>query len=204
MKKLENIQFSKLQSYPDNPFKVTDDESMKELTDSIREYGVLTPITVRSLHDGRYEIIAGHRRKYACEQIGIDTIPACVMELNKDEAAIALVDSNLQRENILPSERAFAYKLKLEAIKHQGKAASSQLAKKLSLEAIGESDNSGKDKVWRYIRLTCLIPEILTMVDEGKIALTPAVELSFLREQEQFVLFETMQSEEASPSLSQA
>jgi len=165
--------------------------------------GLLTPLVVRSLPNGEYEVVSGHRRLHACKKAGIETVPALITDMDRDAAAIALVDSNLHREKILPSEKAFAYKLKLEALKHQG--TSSQVGTKLrSDEMIAQQTGDSRNQVQRYIRLTNLIPSILQMVDEGKIALTPAVELSYLTETEQADLLETMESEDCTPSLSQA
>ena len=203
MDKIQKIKVKDLFSYPDNPFQVRDDEELTALTESVRDFGVINPLVVRQRKDGGYEIVSGHRRTAACKKAGIEEVPAFVCELDDDAAAIALVDSNLQREHIRPSERAFAYKMKLEAIKHQGKT-SVQVAPKLSTEVIGEQQGISKDQVKRYIRLTNLIPELLQMVDDGKISLTPAVELSYLDEKEQRSLLESMQKQEATPSLSQA
>ena len=177
------------------------------MAESIREYGVLMPLVVRPVEEGRYEIISGHRRKYACEMIGMETVPVIVRELDRDASIIMMVDSNLQRENILPSERAAAYKMKLEAIKRQGQRndlTSVQVAPKLSTEIIGEDEGVSKDTIKRYIRLTELSPELQQMVDEKKIAMTPAVEISYLKPEEQKLLVETIESEQATPSLSQA
>ena len=193
-----------LYSFPGNPFKVTENEEMEELTESIRNYGVITPFVVRPRKEGGYEIIAGHRRKAACEKAGIEKVPAFVREMDRDEAVIALVDSNLHREHILPSERAFAYKMKLEAIKHQGKQTSVQVEQKLSREVVADEAGESQSKVQRYIRLTNLLPELMQLVDEGRIAVSPAVELSYLSEDEQRDLLETIDTEEATPNLSQA
>ncbi len=198
-----------LYPFPDNPFHVVEDEMLSELAESIKEFGIVTPIITRPKEDGNgYEIIAGQRRVRASELAGINTIPAFVLPLDRDRAIITLVDSNLQRENILPSERAFAYKMKSEAMKRQGfrtDLTSSQVGTKLRTDdKVAQGFGVGRMTVQRFIRLTELIPPILQMVDEGKIALTPAVELSFLKENEQENLFATMESEEATPSLSQA
>ena len=195
--------------FPDNPFHVVEDEMLSELAESIKEFGIVTPIITRPKEDGNgYEIIAGQRRVRASELAGINTIPAFVLPLDRDRAIITLVDSNLQRENILPSERAFAYKMKSEAMKRQGfrtDLTSSQVGTKLRTDdKVAQGFGVGRMTVQRFIRLTELIPPILQMVDEGKIALTPAVELSFLKKDEQENLFATMESEEATPSLSQA
>ena len=198
-----------LYPFPDNPFHVAEDETLSELAESIKEFGIVTPIITRPKEDGNgYEVIAGQRRVRASELAGINTIPAFVLPLDRDRAIITLVDSNLQRENILPSERAFAYKMKSEAMKRQGfrtDLTSSQVVTRLRTDdKVAQGFGVGRMTVQRFIRLTELIPPILQMVDEGKIALTPAVELSFLKKDEQENLFATMESEEATPSLSQA
>ena len=198
-----------LYPFPDNPFHVAEDETLSELAESIKEFGIVTPIITRPKEDGNgYEVIAGQRRVRASELAGINTVPAFVLPLDRDRAIITLVDSNLQRENILPSERAFAYKMKSEAMKRQGfrtDLTSSQVVTKLRTDdKVAQGFGVGRMTVQRFIRLTELIPPILQMVDEGKIALTPAVELSFLKKDEQENLFATMESEEATPSLSQA
>ena len=198
-----------LYPFPDNPFHVVEDEMLSELAESIKEFGIVTPIITRPKEDGNgYEVIAGQRRVRASELAGINTVPAFVLPLDRDRAIITLVDSNLQRENILPSERAFAYKMKSEAMKRQGfrtDLTSSQVGTKLRTDdKVAQGFGVGRMTVQRFIRLTELIPPILQMVDEGKIALTPAVELSFLKKGEQENLFTTMESEEATPSLSQA
>ncbi len=198
-----------LYPFPDNPFHVAEDETLSELAESIKEFGIVTPIITRPKEDGNgYEVIAGQRRVRASELAGINTVPAFVLPLDRDRAIITLVDSNLQRENILPSERAFAYKMKSEAMKRQGfrtDLTSSQVVTKLRTDdKVAQGIGVGRMTVQRFIRLTELIPPILRMVDEGKIALTPAVELSFLKKDEQENLFATMESEEATPSLSQA
>ena len=195
--------------FPDNPFHVAEDETLSELAESIKEFGIVTPIITRPKEDGNgYEVIAGQRRVRASELAGINTVPAFVLPLDRDRAIITLVDSNLQRENILPSERAFAYKMKSEAMKRQGfrtDLTSSQVVTTLRTDdKVAQGFGVGRMTVQRFIRLTELIPPILRMVDEGKIALTPAVELSFLKKDEQENLFATMESEEATPSLSQA
>ena len=199
----EYLPIQKLRPFEGHPFKVTDNEEMDQLVWSVLTQGLLTPLVVRPLHNGEYEVVSGHRRLHACKKAGIETVPALIYAIDRDAAAIALVDSNLQREKILPSEKAFAYKMKLEALKHQG--ASSQVGTKLrSDEMIAQQTGDSRNQVQRYIRLTNLIPSILQMVDEGKIALTPAVELSYLTETEQADLLETMESEDCTPSLSQA
>ena len=197
----------KLHPFPAHPFKVQDDENMEQLTQSIQAQGVLTPLVVRPLENGEYEVISGHRRLHACRKAGIKTVPALVYTIDRDAAAIALVDSNLHRERILPSEKAFAYKLKMDALSRQGKRTdltSRQVGEKLSVTQLSESSNESERQIHRYIRLTNLVPGILEKVDEGRIALTPAVELSYLTEAEQKDLLETMESEDCTPSLSQA
>ena len=211
MKKLDFkvLKTKDLYPFPDNPFHVVEDETLSELAESIKEFGIVTPIITRPKEDGNgYEVIAGQRRVRASELAGINTVPAFVLPLDRDRAIITLVDSNLQRENILPSERAFAYRMKSEAMKRQGfrtDLTSSQVVTKLRTDdKVAQGFGVGRMTVQRFIRLTELIPPILQMVDEGKIALTPAVELSFLKKDEQENLFATMESEEATPSLSQA
>ena len=194
------LPIQKLRPFENHPFQVKDDDEMDQLVWSILTQGVLTPLVVRPLENDEYEVISGHRRLRACQKAGIKTVPALIYALDRDAAAIALVDSNLHREKILPSEKAFAYKLKMDALSHQG--TSGQVGQKWSREEIAEGE-SGR-QVQRYIRLTELIPQILSMVDAEKIALTPAVELSYLTEQEQQDLLETMESEDCTPSLSQA
>ena len=198
-----------LYPFPDHPFQVRDDEEMKETIQSVKEYGVIVPAIVRPREEGGYEIVAGHRRKYACEQAGLDTMPVLIRNLDRDAATIIMVDSNLQRENILPSERAKAYKMKLEAIKRQGARndlTSDQVGQKSkwSIEQIAEQAGESKSQVQRYIRLNELSPELLQMVDEKKIAFNPAYELSFLKPEEQQMLVTTIDYEQATPSLSQA
>ena len=194
------LPIQKLRPFENHPFQVKDDDEMNQLVWSVLTQGVLTPLVVRPLENGEYEVISGHRRLHACQKAGIETVPALIYTLDRDAAAIALVDSNLHREKILPSEKAFAYKMKMDALNHQG--TSGQVGQKWSREEISEGE-SGR-QVQRYIRLTELIPQILSMVDAGKIALTPAVELSYLTGQEQQDLLETMESEDCTPSLSQA
>ena len=204
----EHLAVDKLRPFEGHPFKVVDNEEMDQLTWSILTQGLLTPLVVRPLDNGEYEVISGHRRLHACKKAGIETVPALIYTIDRDAAAIALVDSNLQREKILPSEKAFAYKMKLEAMNRQGQRTdltSAQVGRKLeSAEMIGEQSGESRNQVRRYIRLTNLISGILDMVDEGRIALTPAVELSYLTEWEQRDLLETMESEDCTPSLSQA
>ncbi len=191
----------KLRPFEEHPFQVKDDAEMDQLVFSILTQGLLTPISVRPIENGEYEVISGHRRLHACKKAGIETVPALIYSLDRDAATIAMVDSNLHREKILPSEKAFAYKMKFDAMNHQGRT-SGQVGQKWTRDQI--SDEESGRQVQRYIRLTELIPEILAMVDNGKIALTPAVELSYLRKQEQRDLLETMESEDCTPSLSQA
>ena len=199
----EYLQIEKLHPFEGHPFKVADNVEMDQLVESILTQGVLTPLVVRPLNNGEYEVISGHRRLHACKKAGIQTVPALVMDMDRDAAAIALVDSNLHREHILPSEKAFAYKLKMDAMSHQG--TSCQLGTKLRTDAVvGESVGESARQVQRYIRLTNLIPGILQMLDDGKIALTPAVDISYLTKQEQADLLETMECEDCTPSLSQA
>ena len=203
------LKIEDLHPFPDNPFRLVEDELLMELSESIKEFGMVTPIITRPKEDGTgYEVIAGQRRVRASQLAGIETIPAFVLPLDRDRAIITLVDSNIQRENILPSERAFAYKMKLEAMKRQGyrtDLTSDQVGQKLtSVETVAKQSGDSRTQVQRYIRLTELIPPILQMVDEGQIALTPAVELSFLKKDEQENLRITMESEDATPSLSQA
>ena len=203
----EHISVNKLRPFDGHPFKVVDNEEMDQLVWSILTQGLLTPLVVRPLDNGEYEVISGHRRLHACRKAGIETVPALIYSIDRDAAAIALVDSNLHREHILPSEKAYAYKLKLEAMNRQGQRTdltSTQVVSKLrTSEIIGESGGDSRETVRRYIRLTELIPEILQMVDNSRIALTPAVELSYLTKQEQQDLLETMESEDCTPSLSQ-
>jgi ParB family chromosome partitioning protein len=204
----EHLAVDKLRPFDGHPFKVVDNEEMDQLTWSILTQGLLTPLVVRPLDNGEYEVISGHRRLHACKKAGIETVPALITDMNRDAATIALVDSNLHREKILPSEKAFAYKMKLEAMNRQGQRTdltSAQVGRKLeTAEIIGEQSGESRNQVRRYIRLTNLIPGILRKVDEGRIALTPAVELSYLTETEQANLLETMESEDCTPSLSQA
>ena len=206
--KVMNMPLSELHPFPDHPFQVRDDDSMKETVESIKEYGVLVPAIVRPRAEGGYELISGHRRKHACELAGIPTMPVIVRDLDDDAATIIMVDSNIQRENILPSERAKAYKMKLDAIKHQGQRTdltSPQLAAKFrSDDKVAEGTNISGDTVRRYIRLNELSPQLQQMVDDKKIAMTPAVELSYLKPEEQTLLLDTIESEQATPSLSQA
>ena len=200
----KQLPVNKLRPFEGHPFQVKDDAEMDQLVWSILTQGLLTPISVRPMENGEYEVISGHRRLPACQKAGIETVPALIYSLDRDTAAIALVDSNLHRERLLPSEKAFAYKLKRDAMNHQGKTSPQVGEKLLTVEKVGLDSGDSKNQVLRYIRLTELIPEILTMVDDGKIAFTPAVELSYLTKQEQQDLLETMESEDCTPSLSQS
>ena len=207
--KIADIPLSELYPFKDHPFKVIDNEAMFDTAESIKQYGVLVPAIARPREDGGYELVSGHRRKRACELAEFETMPVIIRNLDDDAATIIMVDSNLQRENILPSERAFAFKLKLEAIKRQGSRTdltSSQVGTKLNRadEIVAEQAGSSRNQVQRYIRLTELIPELLSMVDEKKIAFNPAVELSYLKSEEQLLLIDAMDTEQATPSLSQA
>ena len=199
--RVEAIPLAALTPFRNHPFKVKEDEEMAQLMRSIADAGVLSPALARPLPDGGYELISGHRRLAACKALGMDAVPVIIRDLTDEEAVITMVDSNLQREHILPSEKAFAYKMKMEALRHQGRT-SDQLGPKLTVEEIAKGDSASQVK--RYIRLTNLIPEILQMVDDGRIALTPAVELSYLQPSEQETLFSIMDCDEVTPSLSQA
>ncbi len=210
--KIFQIPLTEIDDFPDHPFKVKLDEDMEQLVESIKERGVITPVTLRKKEDGRYEIVSGHRRRKACELAGLETIPAEVKELTKDEAIILMVDSNLQRSSILPSEKAFSYKMRLEAMKRQAgrppKENASPVATNISPgrsdEELAQLVGEGKDNIRRYIRLTELVPELLAIVDEGKIAMRPAVELSYLKKEEQKYLLEAMAFADATPSHAQA
>ena len=204
---VQQIPIGELFPFKDHPFKVLDDESMQRTVESVEQYGVLSPLIARPRPEGGYEIISGHRRQHAAQLAGLDALPVIVRQMDDDAAVLLMVDSNLQRENILPSERAFAYKMKLEALKNQGARSdltSVQVAPKLSTEKIGEEVGMSKDNVKRYIRLTNLVPELLDMVDEKKIAFNPAVELSYLDEAQQRDFLEAMNDTQNAPSLSQA
>lgn len=206
--KLEYVSIDLLRPFSRHPYKVRDDEAMHDMAESVKQYGVLSPAIARPLPEGGYELVSGHRRKRACELAGLETMPVIVRELDDDAAAILVVDSNLQREGLLPSERAFAYKLKLDALRHQGERTdltSRQVVDKLkAADRVGEDVGESARQVQRYIRLTELIPPLLDMVDERKIAFNPAYELSFLKQDEQRLLLDAMDSEQATPSLSQA
>ena len=201
--KVEAIPLAALTPFRNHPFKVKEDEEMAQLMRSIADAGVLSPALARPLPGGGYELIYGHRRLAACKALGMDTMPVIIRDLTDEEAVITMVDSNLQREHILPSEKAFAYKMKMEALSHQGKT-SRQVGERWSVSQISEAGTDSERQIHRYIRLTHLIPDILKLVDEGKIALTPAVELSYLQPSEQEMLFSVMDSDEVTPSLSQA
>ena len=201
--KVEAIPLAALTPFRNHPFKVKEDEEMAQLMRSIADAGVLSPALARPLPDGGYELISGHRRLAACKALGMGTMPVIIRDLTDEEAVITMVDSNLQREHILPSEKAFAYKMKMEALSHQGKT-SRQVGERWSVSQISEAGTDSERQIHRYIRLTHLIPDILKLVDEGKIALTPAVELSYLQPSEQEMLFSVMDSDEVTPSLSQA
>ena len=212
LSKIRDIPISEIDEFPDHPFKVLMDEDMEQLVESIRRNGVMTPATVRLKEDGRYELISGHRRKKACELAGVETLKCEVKELSRDEAIIIMVESNLQRSTILPSEKAFAYKMRLEAMKRQAgrppkenvSPLATNLPKGRSDEELGELVGESKDQIRRYIRLTELVPEILQMVDDRQIAFRPAVEISYLSEEQQYTLLEAMEYNDATPSLAQA
>ena len=211
LEKVQKIPINELVPFKNHPFKVVDDEAMLRTTESIAQFGVLTPLIARPLEDGGYEIISGHRRAHAAEAAGLTEVPVIVRDMDDDAAVCLMVDSNLQRENILPSERAFAYKMKLEAMKHQGErtdlredGTSTQVAQKLSVEQVGAEVGVSKDTIRRFIRLTNLIPELLDMVDQKQISFNPAVELSYLTLEEQQQLLDAMDYTQAAPSLSQA
>ena len=204
---VQQIHIEELFSFKEHPFKVLDDEAMQRTVESVAQYGVLAPLIARPRPEGGYEIISGHRRQYAAKLAGLDTLPVIVRQMSDDAAVILMVDSNLQREHILPSERAFAYKMKLDAIKNQGVRSdltSTQVAQKLSVEKVGDDAGVSKDTIRRFIRLTNLIPELLDMVDEKKIAFNPAVELSYLDKSQQRDFLEAMEDTQNAPSLSQA
>ena len=208
LSKIRDIPLAEIDEFPDHPFKVLMDEDMEQLVDSIKRSGVMTPATVRLKEDGRYELISGHRRKKACELAGLETLKCEVKELTRDEAIIVMVESNLQRSAILPSEKAFAYKMRLEAMKRQGERTdltSAQVVQKLtSREKIAAKTDDSHEQVRRFIRLTELVPEILQMVDDRQIAFRPAVEISYLTEEQQYTLLEAMEYNDATPSLAQA
>lgn len=202
--KVQNIPISEIDDFPDHPFHMAEGDEMAAMVNSIKVYGVLTPAIVRKKEDGRYELVSGHRRKRASELAGLETLPVIVKDMSRDEAVIFMVDANLQREHILPSEKAFAYKMKYEALSHQGSTSRQLGAKLRTSEYMAQDADESARQIQRYIRLTELIPELLQMVDEKKIAFNPAVELSYLSKEEQRPLYETMLQEERTPSLSQA
>ena len=205
LERVKDIPLTELHPFKDHPFKIQNDDEMKRLIESIQKFGTLTPALARPLPEGGYELISGHRRLAACQVLGIETMPVIVRDMSDDEAVIAMVDANLQREHILPSEKAFAYKMKLDAIKHQG-ITSSQLGTKLirSDEKVAMDAGESRNQVQRYIRLTYLIPELLEMVDDGKIAFNPAVEISYLEQSEQRVLLNAMELNDCTPSHEQS
>ena len=204
LERVKEIPLCELYPFKDHPFKIQNNEEMKRLIESIKKFGTITPALARPLPEGGYELISGHRRLAACQVLGIETMPVIIRKMSDDEAVIAMLDANLQRETILPSEKAFAYKMKLDAIKHQG-ITSSQVGKKLlSIEKVGEDSGDSRNQVHRYIRLTYLIPELLEMVDENKIAFNPAVEISYLDKSEQRVLLDAMEQNDCTPSHAQA
>ena len=204
LERVKDIPLYKLHPFKDHPFKIQDNEEMKRLIESIKKFGTITPALARPLPEGGYELISGHRRLAACQVLEIEVMPVIVREMTDDEAVIAMVDANLQREHILPSEKAFAYKMKLDAIKHQGKASMQVAEKLLSVEKVADDAGESKDQVRRYIRLTYLIHELLSMVDENKIAFNPAVELSYLESSEQRVLLNAMELNDCTPSHAQS
>ena len=204
LERVQNIPLSELHPFKEHPFKVQNNEEMERMIESIRKVGAITPALARPLPDGGYELISGHRRLAACQVLGIETMPVIVREMSDDEAVIAMVDANLQRETILPSEKAFAYKMKLEAIKHQGVASAQVGQKLLSVEIVADDAGESRNQIKRYIRLTYLIPEPLSMVDENKIAFNPAVEISYLEQSEQRVLLDAMELNDCTPSHAQS
>ena len=204
LERVQNIPLSELHPFKEHPFKVQNNEEMERMIESIRKVGAITPALARPLPDGGYELISGHRRLAACQVLGIETMPVIVREMSDDEAVIAMVDANLQRETILPSEKAFAYKMKLEAIKHQGVASAQVGQKLLSVEIVADDAGESRNQIKRYIRLTYLIPELLSMVDENKIAFNPAVEISYLEQSEQQVLLDAMELNDCTPSHAQS
>lgn len=204
LERVKDIPLTELHPFKDHPFKIKNDDEMKRMVESIQKFGTLTPALARPLPEGGCELISGHRRLAACQVLGIETMPVIIRAMSDDEAVIAMVDANLQREHILPSEKAFAYKMKLDAIKHQGKASVQVAEKLLSVEKVADDAGESKDQVRRYIRLTYLIPELLSMVDDGKIAFNPAVEISYLDQSEQRVLLNAMELNDCTPSHAQA
>ena len=204
LERVKEIPLNELHPFRDHPFKIQNDEEMKRLIESIQKFGTLTPALARSLPEGGYELISGHRRLAACQVLGIETMPVIIRNMTDDEAVIAMVDANLQREQILPSEKAFAYKMKLDAIKHQGVTSAQVGQKLLSVEKVAEDAGESRNQIKRYIRLTYLIPELLSMVDDGKIAFNPAVEISYLDQSEQRVLLNAMELNDCTPSHAQS
>ena len=204
LERVKEIPLTELHPFKDHPFKIQNDDEMKRLIESIQKFGTLTPTLARPLPEGGYELISGHRRLAACQVLGIETMPVIVREMSDDEAVIAMVDANLQREHILPSEKAFAYKMKLEAIKHQGITSRQVGEKLLSVTQVSKESDDSERQVQRYIRLTYLIPELLEMVDDGKIAFNPAVEISYLEQSEQRVLLNAMELNDCTPSHAQS
>ena len=205
LERVHNIPLEELHPFRDHPFKIQSGEEMDKMIESIRKVGAITPALARPLEDGGFELISGHRRLAACQVLGLKTMPVIVRKMTDDEAVIAMVDANLQRETILPSEKAFAYRMKLEAMSHQGRSTSAQLGRKLeTAEEIGQDTGDSRNQVRRYIRLTYLIPELLTKVDEGKIAFSPAVEISFLTEDEQRILLDAIELNDCTPSHAQS
>lgn len=204
LERVKEIPLAELHPFKDHPFKIQNDDEMKRLMESIQKFGTLTPALARPLPEGGYELISGHRRLAACQVLGIETMPVIIREMSDDEAVIAMVDANLQREHILPSEKAFAYKMKLEAIKHQGITSRQVGEKLLSVTQVSKESDDSERQVQRYIRLTYLIPELLEMVDDGKIAFNPAVEISYLEQSEQRVLLNAMELNDCTPSHAQA
>ncbi len=208
LQKIQDLSLSEIDTFPDHPFHVKEDDAMLEMVESIKRFGVLTPAVARQKEDGRYELISGHRRKRACEMAGLETLPTVVRQMSRDEAVIFMVDSNLQREKILPSEKAFSYKMRMEAMNRQGQRTDltlSPVATKLDTAALlGQKSGESRDQIFRYIRLTALIHEILQMVDDDNIAFRPAVEISYLSKEEQQALLKTMECEDCTPSLAQA
>ena len=204
LERVHNIPLEELHPFKDHPFKIQSGEEMDKMIESIRKVGAITPALARPLGDGGFELISGHRRLAACQVLGLKTMPVIVREMTDDEAVIAMVDANLQRETILPSEKAFAYRMKLEAIKHQGRSTSGQVVQKWSVQVVGDEAGESYKQIQRYIRLTYLIPELLTKVDEGKIAFSPAVEISFLTEDEQRILLDAIELNDSTPSHAQS
>lgn len=204
LERVKEIPLTELHPFKDHPFKIQNDDEMKRLMESIQKFGTLTPALARPLPEGGYELISGHRRLAACQVLGIETMPVIIREMSDDEAVIAMVDANLQREHILPSEKAFAYKMKLEAIKHQGITSRQVGEKLLSVTQVSKESDDSERQVQRYIRLTYLIPELLEMVDDGKIAFNPAVEISYLEQSEQRVLLNSMELNDCTPSHAQS